>query len=93
MIYFFNFNLCFATDKVGRRPVILAGISGIAMTTILFGLSKNLPMMLISRALSGLCSGNTAVMHAVVGELTDASNQAVAIPLYGLVWPLGSIIG
>ena len=49
--------------------------------------------MLIVRAISGLCSGNTAVIHAVVGELTDASNQAVALPLFGLVWPLGSIIG
>jgi MFS family permease len=78
---------------VGRRPVILFGITGIAVTTVLFGLSKSLPMMLIARALAGLCSGNTAVIHAVVGELTDASNQAVALPLYGLVWPLGSIIG
>ncbi|KIM77976.1 hypothetical protein PILCRDRAFT_794993 [Piloderma croceum F 1598] len=78
---------------VGRRPVILSGITGIAVMMTLFGLSKSLPMMLISRGFAGLCSGNTAVMHAVVGELTDASNQAVALPLYGLVWPLGSIIG
>jgi MFS family permease len=50
-------------------------------------------MMLIARAFGGLCSGNTAVIHAVVGELTDPSNQALALPIYGLVWPLGSIIG
>ncbi|KIM87578.1 hypothetical protein PILCRDRAFT_815139 [Piloderma croceum F 1598] len=87
------YNLAKLSDKVGRRPVILFGITGIAVTTVLFGLSKSLPMMLIARALAGLCSGNTAVIHAVVGELTDASNQAVALPLYGLVWPLGSIIG
>ena len=78
---------------MGRRPVILFGITGIAVTTILFGLSKSLAMMLFARALAGLCSGNTAVIHAVVGELTDSSNQAAALPLYGLVWPLGSIIG
>lgn len=34
-----------------------------------------------------------AVIHSVVAELTDASNQAVAFPIYGLVWPLGNIIG
>jgi len=56
-------------------------------------LSKSLPMMLTIRALAGLSSGNTAVIHAVVGELTDASNQAVALSLFGLVWPLGTIIG
>jgi MFS family permease len=80
-------------DKIGRRPVIFFGITGLAVTTTLFGLSKSLPMMLTIRALAGLSSGNTAVIHAVVGELTDASNQAVALSLFGLVWPLGTIIG
>lgn len=80
-------------DKIGRRPVILCGIAGMAITTTLFGLSKSLTMMLIVRALAGLCSGNTAVIHAVVGELTDPSNEAVALPIYGLIWPFGSIIG
>ena len=38
-------------------------------------------------------SGNIAVIHSVLGELTDATNQALAFPIYGLCWPLGSIIG
>jgi len=29
----------------------------------------------------------------VLGEITDASNQAIAFPAYGLCWPVGSIIG
>lgn len=32
-------------------------------------------------------------MHSVLGELTDASTQALAFPIYGLVWPIGAIIG
>ena len=42
---------------------------------------------------AGLFSGNVAVMHSVLGEITDASNQAIAYPIYGLCWPLGVIIG
>lgn len=42
---------------------------------------------------AGLFSGNVAVMHSVLGELTDSTNQAVAFPIYGLCWPLGVIIG
>jgi hypothetical protein len=42
---------------------------------------------------AGLFSGNVAVLHSVLGELTDASNQAIAFPIYGLTWPLGAIIG
>jgi len=87
------YNMAKLSDKIGRRPVILCGIAGMAITSTLFGLSKSLTMMLIVRALAGLCSGNTAVIHAVVGELTDPSNEAVALPIYGLIWPFGSIIG
>lgn len=43
--------------------------------------------------LAGFFSGNVAVMHAVLGEMTDASNQALAYPMYGLCWPLGVVIG
>jgi hypothetical protein len=32
-------------------------------------------------------------MHSVLGELTDSTNQAIAFPIYGLVWPVGAIIG
>lgn len=42
---------------------------------------------------AGIFSGNIAVIHSVLGELTDSTNQAIAFPIYGLFWPLGAIIG
>jgi len=81
------------SDIIGRRPVIIVGIIGIAVTTVLFGLSDSLTEVLISRCIAGLFSGNIAVIHSVLGELTDPTNQALAFPIYGLAWPLGSIIG
>ncbi|EIN06786.1 MFS general substrate transporter [Punctularia strigosozonata HHB-11173 SS5] len=81
------------SDRIGRRPVLLIGTTGLAITTMLFGLSSTLTETLGARFLSGLCSGNVAVMHSVLGELTDSSNQAVAFPIYGLVWPVGAILG
>ncbi|EGN96080.1 hypothetical protein SERLA73DRAFT_185613 [Serpula lacrymans var. lacrymans S7.3] len=81
------------SDIIGRRPVVLLGTLGVAATTIMFGLSKTLASVLIARFLGGLFSGNIAVVHSVLCEITDSSNQAVAFPIYGLMWPLGSIIG
>ncbi|KAH7909720.1 major facilitator superfamily domain-containing protein [Hygrophoropsis aurantiaca] len=81
------------SDVIGRRPVVLFGILGLATTTLMFGLSKSLTSVLVARCLGGLFSGNVAVIHSVLGEITDATNQAVAFPIYGLIWPLGSIIG
>ncbi|KAI0797879.1 MFS general substrate transporter [Abortiporus biennis] len=81
------------SDRVGRRPVVLIGILGIATSTLLLGLSRTLAGVLIARCLAGFFSGNIAVIHSVLGEITDSTNQAFAFPIYGLCWPLGSIIG
>ncbi|KIL00657.1 hypothetical protein PAXRUDRAFT_29651 [Paxillus rubicundulus Ve08.2h10] len=81
------------SDVIGRRPVVLVGILGLTIATLLFGLSKSLAAVLIARCIGGLFSGNVAVIHSVLGEITDSTNQAVAFPIYGIIWPLGTIIG
>ncbi|KAI0928813.1 hypothetical protein AcW1_005945 [Taiwanofungus camphoratus] len=60
---------------------------------MLLGLSHSLAGVLLARCVAGIFSGNIAVIHSVLGELTDSTNQAIAFPIYGLFWPLGAIIG
>ncbi|EKM55532.1 uncharacterized protein PHACADRAFT_256226 [Phanerochaete carnosa HHB-10118-sp] len=81
------------SDKIGRKPVILIGISGIAAGTLMMGLSNTFWGVIFARSLAGFFSGNSAVVQSVIGEITDHTNQAVAFPIYGLCWPLGAIIG
>jgi MFS family permease len=40
-----------AADRIGRRPVILAGILGVAVTTIFLGLSQSLSGIITARLL------------------------------------------
>lgn len=48
------------SDRIGRRPVLLCGLAGVAIFTSLFGLSKSLIMILVFRFLGGACNGNVA---------------------------------
>lgn len=80
-------------DRIGRKPVILIGLSGVALSTLLFGVSRTFWWAVIARSLAGALSGNAAVVQSVVGEITDETNQAEAFPLTGLSWSLGCIIG
>jgi len=41
----------------------------------------------------GFFSGNTAVIYSVLGEITDSTNQAIALPIFAVAWPVGSVIG
>ncbi|KAF5367210.1 hypothetical protein D9757_012213 [Collybiopsis confluens] len=81
------------SNRIGRRPVILVGTLGVALSTIYLGLSSSLTELLLSRAIGGIFGGTVSVVQSVVGEITDASNHAAAFPIYGLVWPIGGITG
>ncbi|EIN05822.1 MFS general substrate transporter [Punctularia strigosozonata HHB-11173 SS5] len=81
------------SDRVGRRPVLFIGTLGAGLATVLFSLSRSLSGLLLARCLGGICSGITAVIQSVLGEMTDSSNQATAFPIFHLFWPLGVIIG
>ncbi|PPQ70882.1 putative Psilocybin Transporter (PsiT) [Gymnopilus dilepis] len=81
------------SDRIGRRPVLLPSAAGIGIFTALFGLSTSFTMMLILRIFAGLLAGGTPIVHSIVSELTDETNNAIAIPIYGLITPIGFAIG
>ncbi|KAL7006141.1 hypothetical protein EMMF5_004262 [Cystobasidiomycetes sp. EMM_F5] len=81
------------SDKIGRKPVILTGLCGVALAIILFGFSRSFAMMVITRSLAGVLNGNVGVLKSSLGELTDASNEAVAFSLLPPAWTIGSAFG
>ncbi|KAF8299924.1 MFS general substrate transporter [Clavulina sp. PMI_390] len=81
------------SDRIGRKPVVMIGVSGAALSAACFGFSSSLPAMLISRSIAGALSGNAAVVNSMVSEMTDETNQGAAFPLLGATWYIGCIIG
>lgn len=45
------------SDRIGRKPVLLTGLAGTALSVILFGFAPNLTVALIARALGGILNG------------------------------------
>jgi MFS family permease len=50
------------SDKIGRKPVLLTGLAGTALSMLIFGFSPNLPTALLARALGGLLNGYGAFL-------------------------------
>ncbi|KAG1852064.1 MFS general substrate transporter, partial [Suillus tomentosus] len=81
------------SDRIGRKPVLVIGLSGACISILCFGLSTTFWSLVISRCLCGLLNGNAGVMKTMMGELTDSTNMAQAFALFPFVWCIGSFIG
>jgi len=82
------------SDKYGRKPILLCGITGTGLSMLVFGFARDLPTALIARALGGILNGNIGVLQTTVAEVvTVEAHQARAYAIMPFVWCLGSIVG
>mmetsp|Transcript_5488 Transcript_5488/g.14737 ORF Transcript_5488/g.14737 Transcript_5488/m.14737 type:complete len:581 (-) Transcript_5488:269-2011(-) len=82
----------YASDAFGRRPVLLVGSLGASCAALFFGTSKSVLQAALSRFVGGMLNGNIAVLKSVIGDTTDASNQARGFSLMSLMWGFGSVL-
>ncbi|KAH4035514.1 hypothetical protein HBI09_087880 [Parastagonospora nodorum] len=83
-----------ASDKYGRKPIVLLGLFNTMWTMLLWGFSTNLPMALIARALEGLGNGNVGLLRTMVAELCPWKElQPRAFSVMPLVYTIGAVIG
>ena len=58
-----------ASDRFGRKPIILIGYINTMVTMLIFGFSTSLPMAITARALQGFGNGNVGILRTTVAEL------------------------
>jgi len=82
------------SDRIGRKPVLVMGLVGTAISMICFGFATSLPAAILARCIGGFLNGNVGVLQTTVAELvTKKEHQPRAYSIMPFVWGLGSIIG
>ncbi|KAF2492605.1 MFS general substrate transporter [Lophium mytilinum] len=82
------------SDRYGRKPVVLIGLGGVALSCLIFGLAQQYWVALLARFIGGALNGNVAVMQTMVGEMVKKpEHEPKAFATQPFVWFLGSIIG
>ena len=82
-----------ASDRFGRRPILLISIFGTFFGFLLFGFAESLGMLFASRILQGLTGGNLSVAQAYITDVTDAQSRNRGLGMIGAAFGLGFIIG
>lgn len=57
------------SDRIGRKPIVLSGLCGVALSCIMFGLAKKYWVALLARLIGGMLNGNVAVMQTMLAEM------------------------
>jgi len=82
------------SDRVGRRPVLLVGILGYAITMLWFGLATQLWMLFAARILAGMLSSATApTTMAYISDSTPEKERGGGMGLLGAAGGVGTILG
>ncbi|KAI0426776.1 major facilitator superfamily domain-containing protein [Xylaria sp. FL1042] len=82
------------SDRYGRKPVVLFGLCGVAISSLIFGLAKNYWVALLARFIGGALNGNVAVMQTMVAEMVKVpEHEPAAYASQPFVWTLGGIFG
>lgn len=82
------------SDRVGRKPLLLLGVTGNAISLLLFGLSSQLWMLFVARALGGILSSATMpTAMAFIGDSTSEENRGGGMGVMGAAMGVGMVIG
>lgn len=84
------------SDRYGRKRILLFSLAGTCFSYLVFAiaiLTKNIPLLFISRIFDGLTGGNIAVAQATIADITKPEDRAKNFGLMGAVFGLGFIIG
>ncbi|CAL1140395.1 unnamed protein product [Cladocopium goreaui] len=85
--------LGWASDKYGRRPVLLIAIAGTTASTVLTGCAWNFAIMCAARAINGASGGTVGIANAYIADVTNAVEKPTYISYLQACNSVGIIIG
>lgn len=81
------------SDRMGRRPVLMASIGGSILGLVLFAVSESYLSLLLARVVHGAANGNIAVAQAYVADVTTPQDRARGMGILGAAFGLGFVFG
>ncbi len=85
-----------ASDRIGRRPVLIVGLIGSVGFYLLFGVAttlRSMPLLFIARIGAGIAGATIPAAQAYIADVTSLQNRAKGMALIGAAFGLGFTFG
>jgi multidrug resistance protein len=81
------------SDRYGRRPALLIGLSASALAYVVFGMANSVWLLLLSRLVQGAGGGTTGVAQAYVADVVEPGDRARALGWLSAATSAGVMVG
>ncbi len=82
------------SDRIGRRPVLMASIGSTAIGWLVFASAKALPILFLGRIIDGLAAGNFSTAQSYLVDISkDEVDRTHNLGMIGALFGIGFIIG
>ena len=81
------------SDRYGRRPALLIGLTASAVAYVVFGLADSIWLLFLSRLVQGAGGGTTGVAQAYVADTMEPADRARALGWLSAATAVGVTLG
>jgi MFS transporter, DHA1 family, tetracycline resistance protein len=81
------------SDRFGRRPVMLIGMTGLGLDFLLQAFSPSLSWLFVARTIGGATAANFSVANAYIADVTAPEDRAREMGKIGAAFGIGFIVG
>lgn len=81
------------SDRIGRRPILLATMLVNAAGYVLFAFAPSYWWLFVARVISGFASGNISAAQAYVADITTPAERSRGMGLIGAAFGMGFVLG
>ncbi len=81
------------SDRVGRRPLLLASIAGSVAAYLLFAAAPSYGVLLLARSLAGVAASNYGIAQAYMADVSAPGERSKAMGLVGAAFGMGFVLG
>ena len=81
------------SDRYGRRPALLIGLSASAIAYVVFGFASTVWLLFLSRLVQGAGGGTTGVAQAYVADTVEPADRARALGWLSAATSAGVMVG